>query len=34
VRELPEAMKPKKIASGGNTLTGLDGQKDGEAAAA
>jgi molecular chaperone IbpA len=34
VREVPEAMKPKKIAIGGNTLTVVDGQKDGEAAAA
>lgn len=34
VREVPEAMKPKKIAIGGNTLTVVDGQKDDEAAAA
>jgi hypothetical protein len=29
-----EAMKSKKIAIGGNTLTMVDGQKDNEAAAA
>ncbi len=34
VREVPEAMKPKKIAIGGSTLTVIDGQKDDEAAAA
>lgn len=34
VREVPEAMKPKKIAIGGNALTVIDGQKDDEAAAA
>jgi len=34
VREVPEAMKPKKIAIGGTTLTVVDGQKGGEAAAA
>ncbi len=34
VREVPEAMKPKKIAIGGSTLTVIDGQKDEEAAAA
>ena len=32
VREVPEAMKPKKIAIGGNSLTVVDSQ--GEAAAA
>ncbi|WP_288483592.1 Hsp20 family protein [uncultured Novosphingobium sp.] len=35
VREVPEAMKPKKIAIGGNTLSVVDGgQEKGEAAAA
>ncbi len=35
VREVPEAMKPKKIAIGGNTLSVVDGGQDkGEAAAA
>ncbi|WP_395395010.1 Hsp20 family protein [Novosphingobium sp. BL-8A] len=33
VREVPEAMKPKKIAIGGNTLTVLDGGADETAAA-
>jgi len=34
VREVPEAMKPKKIAIGGNTLSVVEGHKDDEAAAA
>ncbi|GGB86301.1 heat-shock protein Hsp20 [Novosphingobium endophyticum] len=34
VREVPEAMKPKKIAIGGNTLTVVDnGSEEGTAAA-
>ena len=34
VREVPEAMKPKKIALGDKTLKVVEGQKDGDAAAA
>jgi molecular chaperone IbpA len=34
VREVPEAMKPKKIAIGGNTLTVVDNGADGNTAAA
>lgn len=33
VREVPEAMKPKKIAIGGNTLAVVDGDKKGDHAA-
>ena len=33
VREVPEAMKPKKIAIGGNTLTVVEGGADETAAA-
>lgn len=33
VREVPEAMKPKKIAIGGNTLTVVEGGSDETAAA-
>lgn len=34
VREVPEAMKPKKIAIGGNTLTVVDNGSDEDTAAA
>lgn len=34
VREVPEAMKPKKIAIGGNTLTVVDNEADKGSAAA
>ena len=34
VREVPEAMKPKKIAIGGNRLTVVDGSADESTAAA
>jgi len=34
VREVPEAMKPKKIAIGGNRLTVIDGGEEGASAAA
>ncbi|MGJ0238220.1 Hsp20 family protein [Novosphingobium fluoreni] len=34
VREVPEAMKPKKIAIGGNTLSVVDGGQDKDEAAA
>ncbi|EQB11959.1 Hsp20 family protein [Novosphingobium lindaniclasticum] len=34
VREVPEAMKPKKIAIGGNSLTVVDGSIEGDSAAA
>ena len=34
VREVPEAMKPKKIAIGGNTLAVVEGSKDDAADAA
>lgn len=34
VREVPEAMKPKKIAIGGNTLTIVDSASDEDSAAA
>lgn len=34
VREIPEAMKPKKIAIGGNTLTVVDSSPDKDTAAA
>ncbi len=34
VREVPDAMKPKKIAIGGNTLEVISGEKDDQADAA
>lgn len=34
VREVPEAMKPKKIAVGGNKLTVVEGTASGDSAAA
>ena len=34
VREVPEAMRPKKIAVGGNTLTVVDDKSDKDSAAA
>jgi len=34
VREVPEAMKPKKISIGGNTLTVVDNASDKDSAAA